>query len=50
MRHTIRHGVNIDSPVSQSPSPGGGIFHLALSVGFGEVDVVDSGGTPAPGQ
>ncbi len=43
-------GINIDSPISQSPSPGGGRLHLALSVGFGEIDVVDSTGAPAPGQ
>jgi phage shock protein PspC (stress-responsive transcriptional regulator) len=43
-------GFNIDSPVSQSPSPGGGTLHLALSVGFGEIQVVDSTGTPVQGQ
>jgi hypothetical protein len=35
---------------SQSPSPGGGRLHLALRVGFGEIQVVDSTGTPAQGQ
>jgi phage shock protein PspC (stress-responsive transcriptional regulator) len=43
-------GFNIDSPMSQSPSPGGGTLHLALSVGFGEIQVVDSTGTPVQGQ
>ena len=43
-------GFNIDSPVSQSPSPGAGTLHLALSVGFGEIQVVDSTGTPVLGK
>jgi phage shock protein PspC (stress-responsive transcriptional regulator) len=43
-------GFNIDSPLSQSPSAGGGTLHLALSVGFGEIQVVDSTGTPVQGQ
>ena len=46
-------GLNIDSPVTQSPSPGGGTLHLALSVGFGQIEVVDSAGNrpvPAPAQ
>lgn len=46
---TTDDGVNIDSPVTQSPSPGGGTIHLSLSVGFGEIDVVDSAAAPVPG-
>ena len=43
-------GLNIDSPVTQSPNPGGGTLHLALSVGFGQVQVVDSASSPTPAQ
>ncbi len=43
-------GVNIDSPLTQAPSPGGGTLHLALSVGFGQIEVVDSASNPVPAQ